>query len=200
MKSFPKVHRFLATCSASTFLILTALTTVCTNSALATTQQQLKPATTERSSPQTNVASNSPRCQTEQLSVRKVSGDAGVGNVAIIYAFTNKGSSPCNLYGYPGFALLNSKNQPLKGVKVIRSQSTYFLSKQSPQRVTLAPGGQASFEIAYNHTKDVGQSCPTSVKVQITPPNAYHHFTLSQKINACTGKVRVTPVRAGIIQ
>ncbi|WP_375469836.1 DUF4232 domain-containing protein [uncultured Nostoc sp.] len=200
MKSFPKVHRFVATSSASTFLIFITLTIGCTNPSLATGQQQPKPATTERSNLQTNVASNPPRCQTEQLSVRRVSGDAGVGNVAIIYAFTNNGSSPCNLYGYPGFALLNSKNQPLKGVNVIRSQSTYFLSKQSPQRVTLAPGGQASFEIAYNHTRSTGQSCPTSVKVQITPPNAYHHFTLPAKIDACTGKVRVTPVRAGIIQ
>lgn len=200
MKSFSKVHRLLATCSASTFLILIVLTIACANFSLATRQQQPKPATTEPSSPQTNVASNPPRCQTEQLSVRRVSGDAGVGNVAIIYAFTNNGSSPCNLYGYPGFVVLDSKDQPLQGVRVIRSQGTYFLTKQSPQKVTLAPAGQASFEIAYNHTRDVGQSCPTSVKVQITPPNAYHHFTLPEKINACTGQVRVTPVQAGIIQ
>ncbi|MDZ8053416.1 MAG: DUF4232 domain-containing protein [Aulosira sp. ZfuVER01] len=156
--------------------------------------------TTERSSPQTNSASHPPSCQTEQLSVRKVSTNAGAGKVAIIYAFTNKSSLPCNLYGYPGFELLDSKNQPLKGVKVIRSSNPYSAKQQSLQQVTLAPNGQASFDIAYNHITDVGQSCPTSVKIEITPPNAYHHFTLPETINACTGKVRVRPVQPGIIQ
>lgn len=195
-KSFPKFYRGLAT-SSSTFLIFTAAIAGCTNSSLATKQPL---ATTQLSSPQTHLASHPPRCQTAQLSVSKVSTNAGAGNVAVIYAFTNKGSSPCNLYGYPGFALLDSKDRPLKGVKVIRSQGTYFSKQQSPKQVTLVPNGQASFEIAYNQVRDVGQSCPTSVKVQITPPNAYHHFTLPEQINPCTGQVRVTSVQPGIIQ
>lgn len=33
-------------------------------------------------------------------------------------------------------------------------------------------------------------------KIEITPPNAYQHFTLTEEIKPCTGKVRVTPVRA----
>ncbi|BAY21368.1 hypothetical protein NIES2100_11200 [Calothrix sp. NIES-2100] len=195
MKLFRQVFRGLIIDSGGRFLIFTVLITGCANSTSATKQEQPKPAITNNSSPKTNSASNPPRCQTEQLSVSKVSANAGAGNVAIIYAFTNKGSSPCNLYGYPGFALLDSKDQPLKEVKVIRTPR-----QQSPQQVTLPPNGQASFDIAYNQVRDVGQSCPTSVKIEITPPNAYNHFTLPETINACTGKVRVRPVQSGIIQ
>ncbi|WP_410174639.1 DUF4232 domain-containing protein [Nostoc commune] len=63
-------------------------------------------------------------------------GAGSVFIIYIIYAFTNKRSSPCNLYGYPGFVLLNSQNQPLKGVKVIR---TPIPQQQSPGNITLAP-------------------------------------------------------------
>ncbi|MBD2680646.1 MULTISPECIES: DUF4232 domain-containing protein [Nostoc] len=192
IKFFSKVYRDLAIYSGGIFLIFPALITSCANYSLAT-KQQSTPAITE------NSASHPPQCQTEQLSVRKVSTNAGAGNVVIIYAFTNKSSSPCNLYGYPEFVLLDSNNQPLKGVKVIRSQNTYSSQQKSPH-VTLGPNAQASFDIAYNHIQDIGQSCPTSVKIQITPPNADRYFTLTEKINACTGKVRVRPIQPGIIQ
>ncbi|MFB2771324.1 DUF4232 domain-containing protein [Pelatocladus sp. BLCC-F211] len=191
-----KIKFFTKVYGGSIFLTCAALITGCTNYSLAT-KQQPKPKTRESYSPETNSAANPQRCQTEQLSVSKVSTNAGAGSVFIIYAFTNKSSSPCNLYGYPGFVLLNSQNQPLKGVKVIRSP---IPQQQSPANITLAPNEQASFEIAYNHIRDVGQTCPTSVKILITPPNAYHHFTLPETINACTGKVRVRPVQPGIIQ
>jgi hypothetical protein len=128
--------------------------------------------------------------------VRRVSEDAGVGNVALTYAFTNNASSPCTLNGYPGLVLLDAKDQPLQGIKVIRSKDTYFSSKQPRQQVTLAPGKQASFQIAYNHISSPQENCPISNKIEITPPNAYQHLTVTEEIKPCTGKVRVTPVRA----
>ncbi|MEH2001859.1 MAG: DUF4232 domain-containing protein [Nostoc sp.] len=201
---------------SSVLLLLSAVTTGCVGSSSVTKQPQALPASTEQatkatvltstptptekttdnSTPQATIATNPRRCETSQLSVRRVSEDAGVGNVALTYAFTNNGSSPCTLNGYPGLALLDAKDQPLEGVKVIRSQSTYFSSQQPRQQVTLAPGKQASFQIAYNHISSPEKQCPMSSKIQITPPNAYQHFTLAEQIKPCTGKVRVTPVRA----
>lgn len=201
---------------SSVLLLLTAMTTGCVSSSSVTKQPQPLPAsteqptkatvltstptpagkTTENSTPEATIATNPTRCETSQLSVRRVSEDAGVGNVALTYAFSNNASSPCNLYGYPGLALLDEKGQPLEGVKVIRSQDTYFSSKQPRQQVTLAPGTQASFQIAYNHISSPQEQCPMSSKIEITPPNAYQHFTLTEQIKPCTGKVRVTPVRA----
>ncbi len=201
---------------SSVLLLLSAVTTGCVGSSSVTKQPQALPASTEQatkatvltstptptekttdnSTPQATIATNPTRCETSQLSVRRVSEDAGVGNVALTYAFTNNASSPCTLNGYPGLALLDAKGQPLEGVKVIRSQDTYFSSQQPRQQVTLAPGKQASFQIAYNHISSPDKQCPMSSKIQITPPNAYQHFTLTEQIKPCTGKVRVTPVRA----
>lgn len=200
----------------SLLLLLTMVTTGCVGSSSVTKQLQALPAiteqptkatvltstpipigkTTENSTPEATIATNPTRCETSQLSVRRVSEDAGVGNVALTYAFTNNASSPCTLNGYPGLALLNEKGQPLEGVKVIRSKDTYFSSKQPRQQVTLAPGKQALFQIAYNHISSPEKPCPMSSKIEITPPNAYQHFTLTEQIKPCTGKVRVTPVRS----
>jgi Protein of unknown function (DUF4232) len=201
---------------SSMLLLLTAVTTGCVGSSSVTKQQQALPASTEQatkatvftstptpteittnnSTPQANIATNPPRCETNQLSVRRVFENAGVGNVALTYAFTNNSPSPCTLNGYPGLTLLDTKDQPLQEIKVIRSQDTYFSSKQPRQQVTLAPGKQASFQIAYNHISSPQEQCPISSKIEITPPNAYQHFTLTEQIKPCTGKVRVTPVRA----
>jgi hypothetical protein len=192
---------------ASMLLLLTAVTTGCVNSSSVTkqppasTEQPTKEAvltstpTPENPTPQATTATNPTRCETSQLSVRRVSEDAGVGNVALTYAFTNNGSSSCTLNGYPGLALLDGKDQPLQGIKVIRSKDTYFSSQQTRQQVTLAPGKQASFQIAYNHISSPEEKCPTSSKIEITPPNTYQYFTLTEQIKPCTGKVRVTPVR-----
>ncbi|MEH2326978.1 MAG: DUF4232 domain-containing protein [Nostoc sp.] len=200
---------------SSMLLLLTAVTTGCIGSSSVTKQPQALSASTEQatkatvltstptptekttdnSTPQATIATNPTRCETSQLSVRRVSEDAGVGNVALTYAFTNNGSSPCTLIGYPGLSLLDAKDQPLQGIKVIRSRDTYFSSKQPRQQVTLAPGKQASFQIAYNHVSSPKEQCPISSKIEITPPNAYEHFTLTEQIKPCTGKVRVTPVR-----
>ncbi|ACC84222.1 DUF4232 domain-containing protein [Nostoc punctiforme] len=201
---------------SSMLLLLTAVTTGCVSSPSVTKQPQALPAiteqptkatvltstptptakTTENSTPQPTIATNLTRCETSQLSVRRVSEDAGVGNVAVTYAFTNNASSPCTLYGYPGLALLDAKDRPLQGIKVIRSKDTYFSSQQPRQQVTLAPGKQASFQIAYNHISSPQENCPISNKIEITPPNAYQHLTVTEEIKPCTGKVRVTPVRA----
>ncbi|MDZ8227819.1 DUF4232 domain-containing protein [Nostoc sp. ChiVER01] len=205
---------------SSILLLLTAMTTGCVGSSSVTKQPQALPTSTEQptkeavlnstatptakpiehSTPEATIAANPTRCETSQLSVRRVSEDAGVGNVALTYAFTNNASSPCTLYGYPGLALLDEKDQPLKKVKILRSESTYFSSKQPRQQVTLAPGKQASFQIAYNHIRSTEEQCPMSSKIEITPPNAYKHFTLTEQINPCTGKVRVTPVRSADAQ
>jgi|GEM_PF-1774838 hypothetical protein len=201
---------------SSLLLLLTAVTTGCVGSPSVTKQPQALPASTEQptketvlnsiptpsekttdnSPPEATTATNSTRCETSQLSVRRVSQDGGVGNVGLTYAFTNNSSSPCTLYGYPGLALLDAKDQPLEGVKVLRSKGTYFSSKQPRQEVTLAPGKQASFQVAYNHISSPQDNCPMSSKIEITPPNAYQHFTLTEEIKPCTGKVRVTPVQA----
>ncbi len=155
-------------------------------------------ATTAQPSPRTSVGSNPTRCRFSQLSVRRVNEDAAMGHVGVIYAFTNTSSSACTLYGYPGFVPLDTKGQPLKGIKVTWSESNYLHHAQRHQ-VTLASGAQASFEVVYSHIGSDDQFCSESAKVEITPPNTYHHFSLAEHLSPCRD-ISITPVEAGIIQ
>jgi len=155
-------------------------------------------ATIAQSKPQSRVAANPTRCQTSQLSVRRVSDQGATGHIGVVYAFTNTSSSTCTLYGYPGFVPLDAKGQPLKGIKVTWSERNYMHHAQR-QRLTLTPGAQASFEAVYSHIPSDNQLCRKSAKVQITPPNTYHHFSLADNLSPCR-EILVTPVEAGIIQ
>lgn len=155
-------------------------------------------ATTAQPNSRRSIVSNLPDCQISQLSVRRVNSDAAMGHIGVSYAFTNISSSPCTLYGYPGFVPLDAKGQPLQGVKTTWSESNYMHHAQR-HRLTLTPGAQASFKVVYNHISSNGQSCPESAKVEITPPNTYHHFSLTEHLSPC-GEISVTPVEAGIIQ
>lgn len=151
-----------------------------------------------QSKPRSSVAANPTRCQTNQLSVRRVSAQGALGHIGVIYAFTNISSSTCTLYGYPGFMPLDAKGQPLKGIKVTWSERNYMHHVQR-QRLTLAPRAQASFEAVYSDVPSDNQSCPKSAKVQITPPNTYHHFSFADHLTPCR-EIFVTPVEAGVIQ
>jgi hypothetical protein len=196
-------HNHIPLAAASGLLAVITLSTVgaIATQPKGTTSSTPSDAIAQSSSPQDRVTSTPARCQTSQLSVRQVSSDAGVGNRAIIYAFTNTSSSACTLYGYPKFELLNADGQPIKEVRVTRSQTTYF-HKTQPHLVTLAPTAQASFEIAYNVIPD-GQTCVKVDKVKITPPNADRFLTLTEQFTPCgnpRARIKITPVEAGNIQ
>ena len=156
-------------------------------------------AATSQTGPHLSIASNLKNCQTSQLSVRHVDGAAALGHTGESYAFTNISSSPCTLYGYPGFVPLDAHGQPLAGVKVTRSESNYMHQAQ-PHQLTLTPGAQASFVMVYRHARidGYGHSCPESAKVEITPPNATGHFSLPEHLTLC-GTIFLTPVEAGIV-
>jgi hypothetical protein len=142
-----------------------------------------------------------PSCHTNQLMIRPVSGDAGVGNRAIVYAFTNASPLACTLSGYPELQLLDADGQLLQGIQIIPSQSTYF-HHASVQEVTLAPGAEASFQIAFSALPD-GQVCTQADRIRITPPQARRALTLTEQVTPCGQPepwIRITPVEAGITQ
>src|SRR5919199_5766052 len=190
-------HNHIPLAAASGLLAVITLSTVgaIATQPKGTTSSTPSDAIAQSSSPQDRVTSTPARCQTSQLSVRQVSGDAGVGNRAIIYAFTNTSSSVCTLYGYPKFQPLNAKGQPIKEIQVIQPEITYF-HQGKPRQVTLAPGAQASFQIAYNAVHE-GQSCTQVSKVKIAPPNTDQFLTLTEQFTPCGahgGLIKVTPV------
>lgn len=131
------------------------------------------------------------RCTGEHLSLKRVADDAGAGQRAVIFAFTNTSSSPCTLSGYPGFMMLNKVGLPLRGTHISRNG-------EPAQVVRLEPGGKAWFEITYSAcgVGGTGVRCPTSAKVRITAPGTKRAFVLREQIDPYRGRVGVTPVQS----
>lgn len=137
-------------------------------------------------------------CMANQLSVSRVSDDAGVGNRAVNFAFTNTSPTPCTLSGYPGFTPLDRRGRPMRGVRVTQSDATYFQPEQPAQEVTLEPGKTAWFQIAYTAVQSTPRKCPSSAKVKIIAPGTKRVFVLREEITPCQRTVTVTPVRSGL--
>lgn len=138
------------------------------------------------------------QCLGENLSVSRISEDAGVGNRAVNYAFTNTSSAPCTLKGYPGFALLDKRGRRMRGIQVGTSDATYFQPEQAPQEVTLEPGKTAWFQVAYSAVQSTPRKCPVSAKVKIIAPGTKRAFIIADQLDPCGGGVTVTPVRSGL--
>jgi Protein of unknown function (DUF4232) len=147
---------------------------------------------------QTRIESKSSPCQTKQLSLRRVNVEGGMGHSGAIYTFTNTSSSACTLSGYPGFKLLDINGRFLTGVKIKFSQNNYFHHTQQ-QPVSLIPKDRASFMVAVTRINRSGQNCPSSAKVEITPPNANQHFTITEKLRSCA-VISITPIELGTIE
>lgn len=63
--------------------------------------------------------------------------------------------------------------------------------------VVLGPGTSGSFLFGYPNNPTGSQTCPTSTKLEITPPNDFGHFTIADAISPCGGNITVSPVRIG---
>jgi hypothetical protein len=138
------------------------------------------------------------QCLGEKLSVSRVSDDAGAGNRAVNYVFTNTSSTPCTLKGFPGFALLDKRGRRMRGISVGTSDATYFQSEQAPQEVTLEPGKTAWFQVAYSAVQSTSRKCPVSAKVRIIAPGTRRALIIADQLDPCRGGVTVTPVRSGL--
>jgi hypothetical protein len=145
-----------------------------------------------------------PRCLVAQLAVKPGQGGVAAGSVGQTVHFTNVSRHTCLLDGYPGMQMLNGAGKPI-ATEVHRGASVTVVSR--PVRlVTLAPGGEASFDIGYADATGFGnERCPTSARVEVTPPNDYGHLTIAWALQPYGGDIphlecgliNVSPVYAG---
>ncbi|HZD66193.1 MAG TPA: DUF4232 domain-containing protein [Acidimicrobiales bacterium] len=143
-------------------------------------------------------ATHPSRCHTAQLSAQVVRRGAATGHVGQTIALRNVSSLACTLYGYPGLLMLDAADRPLM-TRVNRGTS-YVVHAQTPATVTLAPGGAASFALGYrNATGYPGSRCPTSARLEVTPPNATHHLVIPDRLSPYgpCGRITVSPVYPG---
>jgi Protein of unknown function (DUF4232) len=141
------------------------------------------------------------RCRADQLSLRHESEDAAMGGVRNMqYLFTNTSSSPCTLFGYPRFELLNRAGRVARGGRA-RNGLTMMGDeyKQPPRLVTIEPGKTATFWIHYRArgAGSMRKPCPIYRRFRITAPGIRRAFIQRDEIEVC-GELEVSPVRAPV--
>jgi ABC-type Fe3+-hydroxamate transport system substrate-binding protein len=136
-----------------------------------------------------------PRCLVSHLSLARPTTNGAAGSIGLRFTFTNRSTASCTLLGYPGIGRLNGEHKVMT-TTVVRGTSTVVPAE--PERtVVLAPGGRASFFAGYSDVPG-GSACPTSAYLEVTPPNAYDHFTLPVSADVCRATITVSPVVAGV--
>jgi len=141
----------------------------------------------------TSAEATSDRCTAANMSLRLGAADAGAGNIRYPLVFTNKGTKPCSLRGFPGVSLINRDGSPV-GKPATRDGGAGGV-------VRLQPGQSAH---ALLHTLNEGVSdTPCWGKSQIVfvyPPGSKESMTTgSRGLRVCGGRFEVTAVEAGAL-
>ncbi|HEX3512525.1 MAG TPA: DUF4232 domain-containing protein [Trebonia sp.] len=106
-------------------------------------------------------------CSSSNLRISLSGGGAAAGTDFTVIDFTNSGTAPCTLYGFPGVSLTNSSGAQI-GAAATRNPS------KASTLVTLAPGAKASAELgvanALNYPTDACKPM-TAAQLKVFPPN-----------------------------
>jgi len=136
-------------------------------------------------------------CAATQLSAGLTGGNGAAGTIETTVVLRNTSASTCRMSGYPALQMVDGSGGALPTVTV--DGGHYSFTSQVPASVTLAAGQAGSFNIGYSDVP-VGNetSCPTSAALQIIPPAANDHVTVSAVLSPCGGgTLVVSPILAG---
>lgn len=148
---------------------------------------------------------SAPRCTLAQLGSRAGRSGGAAGSELVQFAFVNRGSGSCTLYGYPHITLLDSAGWALS---TSDHDAPPGFDSVREQVVTLAPGHAAWFGVYFADRTGYGNlTCPTAARLSLRPPQLTGTLTLSGKaaqiapyggstIYLQCGKVMLTPVSA----
>lgn len=146
----------------------------------ATTAPASTPVVTPPPTPAT--PSGPPGCATTALSVSLGTGSGAAGSVYYPIVFTNRSSSACTLYGYPGVSFIAADGSQI-GAAATRDP-TY-----APRLVTLAPGRSAHAELrvvdAHNYPQSTCKPV-TASRLKVYPPDQTAATHVSISATACS--------------
>jgi hypothetical protein len=117
----------------------------------------------------------------------------------VFILFTNIGARSCDMYGYPGVAVLNANGG--QEYQATRKLSGYiggvWLPATKPPSFTLAPGAQgpAILEFAISSQPN-GVTCPTAPGLLVTMPDDTVSIHIALTLPDC-GKAEIHPVVPG---
>lgn len=139
-----------------------------------------------------------PKCLPDQIMVRAGHEGAGLGHEGVVILFTNTGTGPCTLRGYPGVAGLNSLGRQV--TQAIRTPYGYLggrFNKGPIPAVRLSAGGIAAAlvegtSIPYANSP----TCPAYPSLLVTPPGQRRAAQLLAGLPGCSA-LQVHPVLSG---
>ncbi len=140
-------------------------------------------------------AAATPRCRLHQLSLAQPRMNGAAGSIRLRFVFTNTGGTTCALFGFPGMQMLNKSHQAIP-THVHRGTSN-VVPPEPELNVVMTPGQHGSFYAGYSDVPSGTGQCRTSAFVEVTPPNDFKHFTQKLAIQACGGRITVSPVVHG---
>jgi hypothetical protein len=143
-------------------------------------------------------AAGVPSCATSDLTLSEGVSQGTAGSVYQTIVFTNKGSSECTLYGYPGVSLWGGSPAAQIGAAAARSTTTPV------GLVTLAPGGTANaavqITVAGNYPASTCDPTPAT-SLLIYPPGQTAAVSLLFATTGCASTsvtlLHVSAVQAG---
>ena len=111
------------------------------------------------------------RCSSSQLRVKLGSSEGALGHIGQVVSFVNTSASTCTLDGYPGLQMLDASGSTVH--THLHHGIAYTVPPVPRRLVVVKPGASASFDLGYDDSTGYGRKqCPTSARVEITPPDA----------------------------
>jgi hypothetical protein len=180
----------VAGCSTNTPVAGPTVTVTTTSTGSASASPSSAPATTTPAGPGP--------CQSSDLKVTLGSGNAAAGTTFYQILFTNKSSTTCTLYGYPGVSFTGETYAVQVGPAATRNHAI------QPSLVTLAPGAVGSAEISVVDAQNYPPGpcgLTTASGILVYPPNLTKSVGLPFNGYTCVHRkdhvLSVDPVIAG---
>jgi Protein of unknown function (DUF4232) len=136
-------------------------------------------------------------CSSPQLVVKLGSSEAALGHIGQVVHFLNVSPSTCTLEGYPDLQMLDAAGGSVH--TRLRHGIAYTVPPVPRRLVVVKPGARASFDVGYDDSTGYErEQCPTSARVEVTPPHASTPITVPWRIQPYGGG-SVTHLRCGEI-
>ena len=166
----PRSFRVLAASAGAALTVAGAVVALATASAGASVVHRAVPATSG--------------CATAALKVQFINkGNGAAGTIFYPIKFTNKGSLPCTLRGYPGLSAVTSAGKQI-GNPAVRDGGKV-------KTVTIKPGKSASAMVGIVHTAFFPKAKCKPVKatgLRVFPPNQTKAVIVKHKFSTCSSK------------
>jgi hypothetical protein len=146
--------------------------------------------TTPTPYPRLPIPAGTPRCHTAQLEIVFIQANGATGHVLNDFEIRNRSGTPCWVYGYVGFQLLDSAGRP-RPQTLVWTTDTFFIRFDPPSRIFLPTGtapvhssqlqGHAFFSVEADDSTCSADQMNATAKLEIWPPDEYQAVVIPTK-------------------